>query len=253
MQVSIYGHSLGTVLSYDILCHQTSQTALSTAPIADFTSDEKDERDEPSTSTPPVAEDDHDDVNSSENVLSGDSLDTGSGNVAIDEANDSSLADEPQSLAAAETDVDMYSHDGQEEQESPAETDETVENKGSEEETQVPITEVEALKAEVKMLQEKLAAMSQEKFTGENGNASLPPTSISQETSLEAAKGSDGEGSDGQEERQTDKEKSPADPKEIQFESRSSSKKSFTPYISYTKLQFEVRCQSCLRQLFVTP
>jgi hypothetical protein len=122
---------------------------MSTAPIADFTPDEQEENDEPSSSTPPVTEVDRDDVDSGEISPSGDGLDIGNGNVSKDETNGSSSADDPQSLAAAEANVDMYSHDGHGEEESPAGTEEIVESKGSEEETQIPITEVEALKAEV--------------------------------------------------------------------------------------------------------
>lgn len=100
---------------------------------------------------------------------------------------------------------------------------------------------------QVKLLQEKLSALMQgkEESLAEKASAPPPPPRSSLHASFSMLKNDDirqleGQGPAGLEDPPTTDTPSLADTKDNQLDSRFSSKKYFTPYISYSKLDFEV-------------
>lgn len=149
-QVSIYGHSLGTVLSYDILCHQTDQSSTSTAPMVDLGTEGKKSHEnrtnESKISASPTEEVNPDVSETCEKDLppSSDSSDIENGvSSSRDDSDHSSSADDnSEKISEAEKDVEAESHRTRTEMECDADG---VEPDGAKPEN----NEVEALKAEV--------------------------------------------------------------------------------------------------------
>ncbi|CAM6085035.1 unnamed protein product [Calypogeia fissa] len=246
-KVSIYGHSLGTVLSYDILCHQTFESSTSTAPIAEVLPDvdlshKKHESDGSLSSADSIPEINQDANETSEVVSPSNSSDIKNEVSPPEDSDDSPFADNSDKMKDENKDMEITSQTKSEPQ-CNVESDEPLEAQHSNEAAQVHMTEVEALKAEVKMLQEKLSALMQEKSLGEKSCSSPPPGTSSQHTlgTLEddSNKGPDGQGA-GAGDPELAKKPPTADKAEAQMNNKFNSKKHFTPYISYTKLDFEV-------------
>ncbi|BBN19897.1 phospholipase DDHD1 [Marchantia polymorpha subsp. ruderalis] len=303
-KVSIYGHSLGSVLSYDILCHQRNLTSL--FPIIEVRPEVKADSVDGS-SDGHISEGDETQVEESpkpqEEVIEVDE-NTGEVDHCIERANSDNgdtLSEEvptgpegdveektPNSYT--ETDV---SHQSAEE-ENPQTSGEQPADRPSEnasinhdqtgalthaqkvdalvtdfkEETEK--TELEALREEVKLLREKLVALTADQAPVDELR-SMPTVPVSAGGASVSLEESERHDSDGEEKRVTgdhteqcddvrshasethdsNAEMGPGDgPSEAnyqkddagpsQLESRSSSKKTYTPFISYTKLDFQV-------------